>query len=216
MSDDTRDPARTALHESLHHERIIVLDEELRDDNGMQIIARLYLLAKEDPDRDITLWINSPGGSVPLMLAIADAMRTIPNDVVTVGLGWAASAGQFLLMMGTPGKRYLLPHAKVLLHQGSSGFGGSAADIELQAADLRATIDVIISLVAEATGQSKDTIRADSARDRWFTAEEAIDYGFADRIATSLADLSAAAPETLGGFRRGGTPRTTPETGAES
>lgn len=194
------DSTKAALHERLFHDRVVVLDEELRDENGMEILTRLYLLSREDPHRDITFWINSPGGSVPMMLAIGDALATVPNDVVTVGLGWAASAGQFLLMLGTPGKRLLMPHARVLLHQGSAGIGGSAADIELQATDLRASRDLVTGIIARATGQSEETIMADSARDRWFDAEEAIAYGFADRIVGGLDDLSTADASAIGGF----------------
>lgn len=200
---ENENPIKAALHERLFHERIVVLDEELRDDNGMEILTRLFLLSREDPHRDVTFWINSPGGSVPMMLAIGDAMQTIPNDVVTVGLGWAASAGQFLLMLGTPGKRLLMPHARVLLHQGSAGIGGSAADIELQAGDLRASRDLVTGIIARATGQSEETILADSARDRWFDAEGAIAYGFADRLVSGLGDLSTAEAQSLGGFAPG-------------
>src|SRR5918993_1326675 len=166
----------------LMHERIIVLGEELREGNGNRLVHQLLLLSAEDPRADISLWINSPGGSVSAMLAIHDVMRLIPNDVSTLAMGMAASAGQFLLSAGTPGKRYALRHSRVLLHQGSSGIGGAAADIELQAADLRYTRDTILALVAEHTGQDVERVREDSLRDRWFTAEEARDYGFVDRV----------------------------------
>ena len=124
------------------------------------------------------------------MLAIHDVMRLIPNDVSTLAMGTAASAGQFLLSAGTPGKRYALPHSRVLLHQGSAGIGGTAVDIEIQADDLRLTVDTVIGLVAEHTGQDRETIERDSRRDRWFTAEQALDYGFVDRIITTLDDVA--------------------------
>ncbi len=135
------------------------------------------------------LLINSPGGSVPGMLAIRDCMRAIPNDVVTVNLGMAYSAGQFLLSSGTRGKRYALARSKVLLHQGSAGIGGTAQDIAIQADDLRRTRDTVLGLIAEDTGRPVDVVERDSRRDRWFTAEEALDYGFVDRVVESAEDV---------------------------
>ncbi len=170
----------------LLHQRIIVLGTALDEAAGNRLCAQLLLLSAEDPKRDISLWISSPGGSVPAMLAIHDVMRLVPNDVSTLAMGWAASAGQFLLSAGTPGKRYALRHARVLLHQGSSGIGGTAADIELQAQDLRHTRDTVLALVAEHTGQPVERVREDSLRDRWFTAEEARAYGFVDRVVEDL------------------------------
>ena len=131
---------------------------------------QLLLLSAEDPRADISLWINSPGGSVSAMLAIHDVMQLIPNDVSTLAMGMAASAGQFLLSAGTPGKRYALPHSRVLLHQGSAGIGGTAVDIEIQADDLRHTRDTVLGLVAGHTGQDRETVERDSRRDRWFSA----------------------------------------------
>lgn len=173
----------------LYAYRSVVFNGELRDDNGMEIISRLVLLSAEDPHSDIHLWINSPGGSVPMMHAIADTIETLPNDVVTVAFGWAASAGQFVLMMGTPGRRLALPHARILLHQGSSGIGGAAADIELQSGDLRNVRDSVLHRIAEATGKTYERIFDDSLRDRWFTAKQALDYGLIDRVVDSPADL---------------------------
>jgi ATP-dependent Clp protease protease subunit len=132
------------------------------------------------------------------MLAIHDVMRLIPNDVSTLGMGMAASAGQFLLSAGTPGKRYLLPHAQVLLHQGSAGIGGSAVDIEIQADDLRLTRDTVIGLIAEHTGQSPETVERDSRRDRWFTAPQALEYGFVDQVISSVEDITPRRPAGLG------------------
>ncbi|MGP5252649.1 ClpP family protease [Brachybacterium alimentarium] len=172
----------------LHH-RVLILDRELDQDNGAQLSAQLLLLAAEDPRQDITLLINSPGGLVPAMLAIGDLMDLVPCDVRTVALGMAYSAGQFLLTHGTPGKRMILPHGRVLMHQGSAGFGGSAADIELQAEDLRRSRDLLIALTAQRTGQSAETIAQDSDRDRLWDAEGAVEYGFCDRIVTSLDEV---------------------------
>lgn len=187
----------------LLHQRIIVLGTELDDSAGNRLCAQLLLLSAEDSRADISLWINSPGGSVPAMLAIHDVMRLIPNDVSTLAMGWAASAGQFLLSAGTPGKRYALEHSRILLHQGSAGIGGTAADIELQAEDLRHTRDTVLGLVAQHTGQSVDRVREDSLRDRWFTAQEAQEYGFVDRVVTDLSSVRAARPGQatgIGGF----------------
>lgn len=169
----------------LHH-RILVLDTQLDDTNGARLCSQLFLLSAEDSRTDINLWIDSPGGSIPAMLAIMDTMRLIPNDVSTLAMGIACSAGQFLLSAGTRGKRYALPHARILMHQGSAGIGGSAVDIELQADDLRYTRDTVLQLISEHTGQSVETIHADSLRDRWFTAQEALDYGFIDGILDSM------------------------------
>ena len=188
----------------LMHQRIIVLGEALEEGNGNRLMHQLLLLSAEDPRSDISLWINSPGGSVSAMLAIHDVMRLIPNDVSTLAMGMAASAGQFLLSAGTPGKRYALPHSRVLLHQGSAGIGGTAVDIEIQADDLRHTRDTVLGLIAEHTGQPVERITADSQRDRWFTAEQARAYGFVDRVIAGLDDVrpraaaSTAAPAAAG------------------
>lgn len=169
----------------LHH-RILVLDSELDDAIGARLCSELLLLSADDPRTDISLWIHSPGGSVPAMLAVMDTMRVIPNDVSTLALGIACSAGQFLLSAGTRGKRYALPHARILMHQGSAGIAGSAVDIELQAEDLRYTRDTVLHLIAEQTGQSVERIHEDSLRDRWYTAAQARDYGFIDAILDSI------------------------------
>lgn len=190
MDDENTPPTlRTQTATSLRDQRILMLDTALDDEIGSQLCAQLVLLATADPISDIALWINSPGGSVPAMLAIRDTMRLIPNDVCTVDLGMAYSAGQFLLCSGTHGKRYALPHAKVLLHQGSAGIGGYAPDIELQADDLRHVRDTVLSIIAAETGQSESRIFDDSLRDHVFTAEEAMSYGFIDHIVDSLAQI---------------------------
>lgn len=177
------------LGRRLLHHRILVLGEALEQENGNRLMQQLLLLSAEDSRADISLWINSPGGSVPSMLAIHDVMQLIPNDVNTLAMGLAASAGQFLLSAGTPGKRYALPHSRVLLHQGSAGIGGSAIDIEIQADDLRHTRDTVLGLIAEHTGQPLETVEADSRRDRWFTADQAQEYGFVDQVISRLEDV---------------------------
>jgi len=182
----------------LMHQRIIVLGEALEEGNGNRLMHQLLLLSAEDSRADISLWINSPGGSVSAMLAIHDVMRLIPNDVSTLAMGMAASAGQFLLSAGTPGRRYALPHARVLLHQGSAGIGGSAVDIEIQAEDLRQTRDTVLGLVAEHTGQSREIVERDSRRDRWFTAEQALDYGFVDRVISTIDDVTPGQRRGMG------------------
>lgn len=166
----------------LFRRRIVVLDGQLDDDNGTLLATQLLTLAAEDPETDISLWIHSIGGSVPSMLAIRDVMRLVPCDVSTLALGLACSAGQFLLSAGTPGKRFALRHARVLMHQGSAGIGGSAVEIEIQANDLRHIRDTVLGLVAADTGQPIETVFDDSVHDRWYTAEEARTYGFIDHI----------------------------------
>jgi ATP-dependent Clp protease protease subunit len=168
--------------QALFRRRIVVLDGQLTDDNGTLLATQLLTLAAEDPDTDISLWIHSVGGSVPSMLAIRDVMRLVPCDVSTLALGLACSAGQFLLSAGTPGKRFALRHARVLMHQGSAGIGGSAVEIEIQANDLRHIRDTVLGLVAADTGQPIETVFDDSLHDRWYTAEEARTYGFIDHI----------------------------------
>ena len=177
----------------LMHQRILVLGEPVDDPIANRLCAELLLLSAEDPHRDISLYINSPGGSVSAGLAIYDTMRIIPNDVSTLAMGLAASMGQFLLSAGTPGKRYALPHSRVLMHQGSAGLGGTAIDIEIQAENLEHTKNVVLGLIAAHTGQPLETIERDSLRDRWFTAEEARAYGFVDEVLTELPSPSRPA-----------------------
>src|SRR5438067_4541299 len=174
------------VREQLLLRRILVLDGVLDDDNGTLLATQLLTLASEDPEKDIALWIHSPGGSVPVMLAIRDVMRLVPCDVATLALGLACSAGQFLLSAGTPGKRFALPHARILMHQGSAGIGGSAVEVEVQADDLRYTRDTVLGIIAEDTGRPIEEIFADSLHDRWFTTEQAREYGFIDHIVDSL------------------------------
>src|SRR6478672_11477682 len=182
----------------LMHQRIIVLGQEVDDAIANRLCAELLLLSAEDPHRDISLYINSPGGSVSAGLAIYDTMRLIPNDVSALAMGLAASMGQFLLSAGTPGKRYALPHSRVLMHQGSAGIGGTAVDIEIQAENLEHPRDVVLGVIAEHTGQPRARIEADSLRDRWFTAEEAKAYGFVDHVVATLEDIRPSGREAIG------------------
>jgi ATP-dependent Clp protease, protease subunit len=173
----------------LLYQRIIVLGAEVDDRVANRICGQLLLLAAENPRSDISLYINSPGGSVSAGLAIYDTMRLIPNDVSTLAMGLAGSMAQFLLCAGAKGKRFSLPHAQILMHQGSAGFGGTAADVEIYAAQLERTGDLMTRLTAEHTGQSVERVRADSMRDRWFSAEEAQEYGMIDHIVERVDDV---------------------------
>ncbi|WP_392466976.1 ATP-dependent Clp protease proteolytic subunit [Arsenicicoccus cauae] len=170
------------IYQRLLKDRIIFLGSDVRDDNANAICAQLLLLSAEDPDKDIWLYINSPGGSVTAGMAIFDTMQWIPNDVCTVAMGMAASMGQFLLSAGARGKRYATPHARILMHQPLGGIGGTATDVKIQAELLLAMKKEMAELIAEHTGQPVDKISADSDRDRWFTAAEAKDYGFVDYV----------------------------------
>ncbi|GAA1689747.1 ATP-dependent Clp protease proteolytic subunit [Glycomyces endophyticus] len=191
MSEDNRPQQFSErVRRELYQQRVLVLDGVLDDDNGTLLATQMLSLAIDDPASDISLWIHSPGGSVPAMLAIRDTMRLVPCDVATLGLGIACSAGQFLLSAGTRGKRRVLPHARVLMHQGSAGIGGAAVDIELQANDLRYTRDTVLRLIAEDTGQPIERVFEDSLRDRWYTAEEAREFGFVDGVVTSFDEIA--------------------------
>ncbi|MFJ3791310.1 ATP-dependent Clp protease proteolytic subunit [Kitasatospora sp. NPDC090091] len=174
-------------------QRIVLLGTQVDDVSANRICAQLLLLSAEDPRTDISLYINSPGGSVTAGLAIYDTMRLIPNDVSTLAMGFAASMGQFLLTVGTPGKRFALPNARIMMHQPSAGIGGTAADIEIQAENLQFTKKAIERITAEHTGQSEETIARDGDRDRWFTAEQAREYGIVDRVVESVTDIRPAA-----------------------
>src|SRR4029078_1056265 len=172
----------------LLHERIIVLRAEADDQVANRLCAQLLLLSAEDPRRDISLYINSPGGSVSAGLAIYDTIRLIPNDVRTLAMGLAGSMGQFLLSAGTAGKRFSLPHAQILMHQGSAGFGGTAADVEIYAEQLERIGTTLRRLISEHTGQPLETVERDSRRDRWFNAEEALAYGIIDHVVERVED----------------------------
>ena len=181
-----------SVYQRLLKERIVFLGSEVRDQNANAICAQMLLLNAEDPQADIFLYINSPGGSVDSGMAIYDTMNYISNDVATVAMGLAASMGQFLLCAGAAGKRYALPHSRIMMHQPSGGIGGTAADIAIQAENMLWTKKVLQERIAEHTGQDFETIERDSDRDRWFTAEEARDYGFVDHVVQSSAQIRAA------------------------
>jgi ATP-dependent Clp protease protease subunit len=169
--------------------RIVMLTDEVTDESAHRVIAELLALSADDPESDICLFINSPGGSVLAGLAVYDVMQLVPNDVVTVASGLAASMGQMLLCAGAAGKRFALPNAQVLMHEGSAGIGGAAADVAIQAANLVATVDRMRAIIARHTGRALDDVARDVGRDRWFTAEEARDYGFVDAVVGSLDDV---------------------------
>jgi ATP-dependent Clp protease protease subunit len=180
------------VYQRLLRERIIFLGSVVEDANSNAIAAQMLLLSAEDPDQDIYLYINSPGGSVTAGMAIYDTMQYIPNDVATVAMGLAASMGQFLLCAGAPGKRYALPHARIMMHQPSGGIGGTASDIKIQAEQMLYTKRKMAELISFHTGQDVEAIERDSDRDRWFTAEEAAEYGFVDNVVRSATDVSGA------------------------
>ena len=187
MAEQTPTPG---VFDRLLKDRIIWLGSEVRDDNANEICAKILLLAAEDSKRDIFLYINSPGGSIPAGMAIYDTMQFVPNDIVTVGIGMAASMGQVLLTSGTKGKRYITPNARVLLHQPSGGFGGTASDIQTQA---RLILDMkkrLAEITADQTGKTVEQIITDGDRDHWFSAQEALEYGFVDHLRASATDVT--------------------------
>jgi ATP-dependent Clp protease protease subunit len=184
------------VFDRLLKDRIIWLGSEVRDDNANEIAAKLLLLAAEDSKRDIYLYINSPGGSITAGMAIYDTMQFVPNDIVTVGIGMAASMGQLLLTAGTKGKRYITPNARVLLHQPHGGFGGTASDIQTQAQLILDMKRRLAEITAEQTGKTVEQINRDGDRDRWFDAQEALDYGFVDHIRDSAVDVAGGGGTT--------------------
>ncbi|MCC2592570.1 ATP-dependent Clp protease proteolytic subunit [Tessaracoccus sp. OS52] len=182
------------VYSSLLANRIIFLGSEVRDENANAICAQMLLLNAEDPTKDIYLYINSPGGSVDSGMAIFDTMQWISNDVATVAMGLAASMGQFLLSAGTPGKRFALPHSRIMMHQPSGGLGGTASDIRIQAEQSLHIKKTMAQLIAQHTGQTVDQIEADSDRDRWFTALQAQEYGFIDHVYERASQIDSEAP----------------------
>ncbi|MEU6072972.1 ATP-dependent Clp protease proteolytic subunit [Micromonospora sp. NPDC047074] len=180
------------VYERLLKERIIFLGTEVTDASANQICAQMLLLAAEDPQRDIVLYINSPGGSVSAGMAVYDTMRYVGSDVATVALGFAGSMGQFLLCAGTAGKRYALPHSRIMMHQPSGGFGGTVADITIQAENMLHVKRTMQELIAQHSGRPLEQIQQDWDRDRWFTAEEAREYGLIDRVITTAEQLPAS------------------------
>jgi ATP-dependent Clp protease protease subunit len=182
------------LFQRLLRHRIIFLGQQVDDDIANRICAEMLLLSAEDPTSDISLYINSPGGSVYAGLAIYDVMQFVPNDVGTYAMGMAASMGQFLLTAGAKGKRYALPHATVLMHQPSGGIGGTATDIKIQAEQMLYVKKTLFQRTAFHTGQSIEQIEKDADRDRWYTAEEAKEYGFIDHVVRSATEVPSAGP----------------------
>jgi ATP-dependent Clp protease, protease subunit len=189
---DTTTTLGDRVYERLLRERIIFLGSDVRDEVANELCAQMLLLAAEDPKRDIYLYINSPGGSVSAGMAIYDTMQYVKNDVATVAMGLAASMGQFLLCAGATGKRYALPHARIMMHQPSGGLGGTASDIKIQAEQMLYTKRKMAELIAAHTGQSVDQIELDSDRDRWFTAQEAKEYGFVDNVVQSAHQVDGS------------------------
>ena len=181
-----------SVYQRLLRERIVFLGSQVEDSVANLLCAQILLLAAEDPDADICLYINSPGGSVTAGMAIYDTMQYVKNDVATVAMGLAASMGQFLLSAGAPGKRYALPHARIMMHQPSGGIGGTASDIKIQAEQMLHIKKQMAQLISEQTGQSLEQIERDSDRDRWFTADEALEYGFIDQVVRSAADVTGS------------------------
>jgi len=185
-----------AVYQALLANRIVFLGSEVRDENANAICAQMLLLNAEDPDKDIYLYINSPGGSVDSGMAIFDTMQWISNDVATVAIGLAASMGQFLLSAGAKGKRYALPHSRIMMHQPSGGLGGTASDIRIQAEQSLHIKKTMSQLIASHTGQTVEQIEADSDRDRWFTAEEALAYGFIDHVFERASQIITDSPNS--------------------
>ncbi|MEE9965039.1 MAG: ATP-dependent Clp protease proteolytic subunit [Propionicimonas sp.] len=183
-----------SVYQSLLANRIIFLGSEVKDENANAICAQMLLLNAEDSEKDIYLYINSPGGSVDSGMAIFDTMQWISNDVATVAMGLAASMGQFLLSAGAKGKRFALPHSRIMMHQPSGGLGGTASDIRIQAEQSMHIKRTMGALIAEHTGQTIEQIEKDSDRDRWFTAEEALAYGFIDHVYERASQIKTASP----------------------
>ena len=181
-----------SVYQRLLRERIIFLGSAVEDTVANAICAQMLLLAAEDPDKDIFLYVNSPGGSVSAGMAIYDTMQFVKNDVATVAMGLAASMGQFLLCAGAAGKRYALPHARIMMHQPSGGIGGTASDIRIQAEQMLYTKKTMAELIAFHTGQTVEQIEVDSDRDRWFAGEEAREYGFVDHVVRNAGQVSGS------------------------
>ena len=191
-----------SVYERLLQQRIIVLGQQVDDDIANRIAAQMLLLAAEDPNADIALYINSPGGSVTAGMAIFDTMEFIPCDVATYAMGLAASMGQFLLSAGQRGKRYALPHCQILMHQPSAGVGGTESDIAIQAELFRRHKQEMAQLISGHTGQPVEKIIADFDRDRWFSAQEALEYGFVDHVISRAGQLPDAISENGNGSAR--------------
>ncbi|GAA4611419.1 ATP-dependent Clp protease proteolytic subunit [Actinoallomurus liliacearum] len=182
------------LFQRLLDQRIVFIGSEIDDDLANRVCSQLLLLAAQDGERDIKIFINSPGGSMDAMFAMFDVMRYLPNDVSTVALGMAASAGQFLLTAGTRGKRYALRNTRIMMHQPSGGIRGTASDIRIQAEQSVHMKHRFLQLIAEHTGRPYEQIEHDADRDRYFTAEEAREYGLIDHVVTSALEAGGVAP----------------------
>jgi ATP-dependent Clp protease protease subunit len=179
-------------------DRIIWLGSEVKDDNANVICAQMLMLAAEDPGKDIWLYINSPGGSITAGMAVYDTMQLIQPDVATVGLGMCASMGQFLLSSGTPGKRFLTSHSRVLMHQPSGGIGGTTTDVRINAELIMDMKKTMAELTAKQTGHTVEEIYRDNEYDHWFTAQQALDYGFIDKLVTTPESMSADSTDEKG------------------
>ncbi|NYI25731.1 ATP-dependent Clp protease proteolytic subunit [Aeriscardovia aeriphila] len=178
--------------------RIIWLGDEVKDENANVICAQMLMLAAEDPEKDIWLYINSPGGSITAGMAIYDTMQLIEPDVATIAVGMAASMGQFLLSSGTPGKRFITSHARVLMHQPSGGIGGTETDVRVNAELIMDMKKTLGELTAQQTGHTIEQIYEDNAYDHWYTAQQALDYGFVDHIITDRNSLNKAVQSQKG------------------
>jgi ATP-dependent Clp protease, protease subunit len=191
-------PFEDHLAARLLHQRIVLIGDEIDDAVANRVTSQLLLLSAEDSAADISLYINSPGGSISAGLAIYDTMKLLPNAVSTVAVGFAGSIAQFLLSAGARDKRFALPHARIMMHQPAGDVGGTTSDVLIQAEYIRHIKDVVTRLQSEHTGQSVETIAADSERDRWFTAEQALAYGMIDKVVDQVNDVRP------GGKRRAG------------
>lgn len=189
MSEDKKTPVLQAHFEKLLENRVIWMGTDVNDTMAGDICAKLLLLSAEDPKADIYMYINSPGGSVTAGMSIYDIMTLIPNDIVTIGVGLSASMGQFLLTAGTQGKRYITPNSRVLLHQPLGAAGGNATQIAIEAELIVDMKHRLAGITAKNTGKTLEQVIADGDRDNWFTAEEALDYGFVDHIVENVNDI---------------------------
>jgi ATP-dependent Clp protease protease subunit len=180
------------IYSRLLKDRIVFLGTEVNDDVANIVIAQFLFLESEDPDKEIMLYINSPGGVVDDTLAMYDIMKFLNCDIATYCIGRAESGGAIVFMAGKKGKRYILPNAKVMIHQPFGGVDGQAADIEIQAEEILKTKENLISIMAKCTGQSIDKIREDSERDRFFDAPSAVKYGICDEVIGEATGITAA------------------------
>ena len=196
VKQDPRGERSFDIYSRLLDERIVFLGQPIDDEVANLVVAQLLHLEAADPDRDISLYVNCPGGVVYAGLAIYDTMQFLKTDIRTVALGLAASMGQFLLSAGTRGKRYALPHSRILMHQGSAGLGGTASDIKIQAEQWNLTKQEMAEITAQHTGQTVEQIILDGDRDRWFTAQEALDYGFVDHIVRRASEVPGGVSPT--------------------